>query len=68
MPFKVTLLDTSLPPFYQRIARKAPHLRELGLNFSAIARRLGVSAKTAAKGIAWLRQVPRRGEWQQHLL
>jgi hypothetical protein len=45
----VSLLDTSPPPVYQRIAQKALHLRELGLSDAAIARRLDVSDKTVAK-------------------
>lgn len=67
MPFEVALLDTPPPPVYQCIARKALHLRELGLSLSAIARRLGVTGKTVAKGIAWLRHIQRRAEGQQHL-
>ena len=31
IPFEVALLDTSPPPVYQCIARKALHLRKLGL-------------------------------------
>ena len=54
VPFEVALLDTSPPPIYQRIARKALHLQELGLSRSAIARRLAVDEKTVAKAIRWL--------------
>jgi len=54
---KVPLLDTSPPPVYQRIARKALHLRELGLANAAIGQRLGVTDKTVAKGIRWLREI-----------
>jgi hypothetical protein len=50
----VALVDTSEPPAYQRIARKAVHLREPGLSDRAIAVRLGVTDKTAAKAICWL--------------
>jgi len=57
MPFEAPLLATSPPPIYQRIARKALHLRELGLTDTAIARRLGVSDKTVAKGMRWLREM-----------
>ncbi len=55
MPLKVALLDTERRPLYQQVAQKALHLRELGLSLSAIARRLGVTDKTVAKAISWLR-------------
>lgn len=67
VPFEVPLLDTEAPPIYQRIARKALHLRELGPSFSAIARTLGVTGKTVAKRIGWLRHVPRPAGGQEHL-
>ena len=53
-PFEVALVETFQLPAYQRIARKALQLRELGLNDRAIAVRLGVTDKTAAKAIRWL--------------
>jgi hypothetical protein len=53
-PFEVALIETSDLPAYQGIARKALHLRELGLSDRAIAVRLGVTDKTAAKAIRWL--------------
>jgi len=56
VPLKVALLDTPAPPLYQRIAHKALHLHELGLNNTAIARRIGVTHHTVAKAIAWLRR------------
>jgi hypothetical protein len=67
MPFEVALLDTSPPPLYQRIARKALHLQQLGLSLSAIARRLGVTGKTVTKGIAWIRHIPSDSERGQHI-
>jgi len=54
-------------PVYQRIAGKALRLRQLGLSFSAVARRLGVTGRTVAKGIAWLRHARRRTEGEKHL-
>lgn len=57
LPFEVAFVETSEPPAYQRIARKALHLRELGLSDRTIAGRLGVTDKTVAKAIAWLRTV-----------
>ena len=53
-PFEVALVETSKLPAYQRNARKALHLRELGLSARVIAGRLGVTDKTAAKAIRWL--------------
>jgi len=50
----VAILDTAAPPIYQQIASKAFQLQQLGMSSSAIARRLGVTDKTVAKGIAWL--------------
>lgn len=49
------ILDTLEPPAYQRIAGKAAQLREFGLSDVAIARRIGVSDKTVAKAIDWVR-------------
>ena len=60
LPFEVALVDTSEPPLYQRIATKAEHLRELGLSDRVIATRLGVTDKTVAKAVAWLRETARR--------
>jgi orotate phosphoribosyltransferase-like protein len=39
-------------PAYLRIAKKAEHLRELGMSDKEIARALGVSDKTIAKALA----------------
>ena len=55
---EVALLETESRPLYQRVARKALHLRELGLSYSAIARRLEVDDKTVAKAIRWLGSMP----------
>lgn len=54
LPFQVALVDTVERPVFQRIAAKALQLRELGLSNRVIARRLGVTDKTVAKGIGWL--------------
>ena len=50
----MVLVETSELPAYQRIARKAVHLRELELSARVIAVRLGVTDETAAKAIRWL--------------
>ena len=44
-------------PLYQQIAKKAAHLRELGLSLAAISRRLEVDDKTVAKAVRWLRSI-----------
>jgi hypothetical protein len=54
VPFEVALVETSELPAYQAVALKALHLRQLGLSDRAIARRLSVTDKTAAKAIRWL--------------
>jgi biotin operon repressor len=51
----VALVETSAAPAYQAIASKALQLRELGLSDRVIAARLGVSDKTVAKAVSWLR-------------
>jgi len=56
LPFEVALVETSEPPAYQRIARKALHLRELGMSDRAIAGRLGVTDKTITKAIGWAKR------------
>lgn len=53
LPFQVALVETLEPPVYQRVARRALHLHELGMSDRAIAGRLGVTDKTIAKAIAW---------------
>jgi hypothetical protein len=58
LPFEVVLVETAEPSVYQRIAETAMHLRELGLSDRVIAARLGVTDKTVAKAIRWLRGTP----------
>ena len=60
VPFETELLDTSAAPLYQQIAPKAFQLQQLGLSNSSIAKRLGVTDKTAAKAVGWLRRVEHR--------
>jgi transposase len=60
LPFEVALLETAQSPVYQRIAKKALQLRELGLSDRVIAARFGVTDKTVTKGIRWLRETTRR--------
>ena len=60
--FEVEILDTAPPPLYQRIARQARQLTDLGLSRRRIAQKLGVTDKTIARAIAWYRSV-RGGDW-----
>ena len=52
----MALLETAKTPVYQQIASKALHLRELGLSDRVIAARLGVTDKTVARSVRWLRR------------
>jgi hypothetical protein len=56
----VRLVETSVPPAYQRIAARALQLRQLGLKERAIARHLRVSDKTVGKAIRWLLRLDAR--------
>jgi hypothetical protein len=49
------ILESVACPVYQRIAKKALHLSQLGLPFSRIAEALGVTPKTAAKAVRFLK-------------
>jgi hypothetical protein len=62
VPFEAVLVETCESPLDQRIARKALHLRELGLSDRVIAARLGVTDKTVGKAIRWLRAIARSAE------
>jgi len=55
LPFEVAILETSPPPTYQRIAAESAHLDRLGLTAVRIAAALGVTEKTVAKAIRWVR-------------
>lgn len=54
---EVVLLETETRRLYQRMARKALHLRELGMSYCAIAKRLEVDDKAVAKAVRWLRTI-----------
>lgn len=60
LPFEVALVETVAQPAYQRIARKALQLRELGLSDRVIAARLLVTDKTVSKAVAWLQEAALR--------
>ena len=51
---RVPLVDNSLPPVYQEIAKKCLQLKELGLSNRKIALHLLVDEKTEAKAINWI--------------
>ena len=52
-PFEATLLETTEPPMYHRIASEVDRLHKLGLSNKRIALSLGVGPKTTAKALAW---------------
>jgi hypothetical protein len=52
-PFQIALLDTEPAALYQRVAKEASHLRQLGLSIATIASHLRVDQETAAKAIQW---------------
>jgi hypothetical protein len=54
IPFEAQILDAGAAPIYQQIAPKALLLQQLWLSNLAIAKRLGVTDKTAAKAVSWL--------------
>lgn len=58
-PFRVALFETAEARVYQRIAARALHLKQLGLNPAVIARQLGVTDKTATKALAWIAKMSR---------
>ncbi len=45
------MVDHAEVPVYVKIAKKAKHLRELGMSDKQIARALGVSDKTVTKAV-----------------
>ena len=53
---ELVLQDAAEPPIYQRIAREALHLHELGLIDCVISKNLGVNDKTVAKAVAWAKK------------
>ena len=54
LPLQITIYDPSEQPSYQNIAEKALQLKNLGLNYSSIARQLEVNHKTVSKAIEWI--------------
>ena len=60
LSLEFTVLETDILPAYQRIAQKAVVLQRLGLSLSRIATALGVTDKTIAKAITWMRAVADR--------
>jgi hypothetical protein len=53
VPFEVAILESAQAPKYQQIAERAERLRRLQLSCRVIAKMLGVSDKTVARGVAW---------------
>ena len=58
LPLEEVLLVDALVPLYQRLAALATALRASGLSDHPIAVDFGVTDKTIAKAIRWLRRRP----------
>ena len=56
MQVGIPIAETREPPVYQRIAAKAAHLRELGMTYPEIGKRLGVDRWTIGKAVRWLQR------------
>jgi hypothetical protein len=54
LAFEAILFEATLPA-YRRIAEESSRLQILGLSHAAIGRHLGVTDKTVAKALAWLK-------------
>lgn len=50
---EVPLAETRELPVYQKIAPKATQLRELGMTYPEIGKRLGVDRWTIGKAVRW---------------
>jgi hypothetical protein len=55
VPLVMTTREFAERPVYHQIAAKALHLSQLGLPLSRIAETLGVTPKTAAKAVRFLK-------------
>ena len=63
LPFEARLRDSAPPPAYQRLAAPAAAFRAIGWSDHSIGVELGVTAKTIAKAIRWLRGRPGLQGW-----
>jgi hypothetical protein len=52
----IPIADTLEPPLYQRIAKEATHLRELGMTYPEIGKKLGIDRWTLGKAVRWLQR------------
>jgi len=59
IPVNAPILELKPPPIYQRIASRAKHLHELGMNQSEIGRRLDVDRWTVGKAVRWIAKMGR---------
>ena len=53
MPIEIAIIETREPPVYQQIAVKAVQLRELGMTYPEIGKRLAVDRWTVGKAVRW---------------
>jgi hypothetical protein len=61
IPIDIPLAETQEPPVYRRVAAKAAHIRELGMTYPEIGKRLGVDRWTAGKAVCWLKRSSNAG-------
>ena len=53
MPVEIPIIETRDAPVYQQIAPEATQLRELGMTFPEIGKRLGIDRWTIGKAVRW---------------
>jgi hypothetical protein len=58
MPFEVALFFQTEPPTYQKVADKAMHLSQLGMNPNQIAVALKVDRTTVLRALRWVKSIP----------
>ncbi len=58
VPFEVTLFFQTEPPTYQKVADKAMHLSQLGMNPNRIAIALNVARSTVVRALRWIKGKP----------
>jgi hypothetical protein len=56
MPIEISIIETREPPVYQRIVAKAANLRELGMTYPEITKRLPVDRWTVGRAVRWLKR------------
>jgi hypothetical protein len=50
-------MEAEARPLFKKVARKALHLREFGLSYCTVTRRLETDDKAVAKAVRWLERL-----------